>query len=107
VVCGDCLPFDTYQIRAGFIRVNCTYEFRIAWSGRGLVIFIRWSKHQKKKSHHSFIRSLTAALAVTLTGACLTAQADQIPGDPNGWCRSNVNVRILDVDNRLLLPKHA
>ncbi len=50
----------------------------------------------------SFIHLVSTAAAIVLSGACITAQAGQIPGDPNGWNRANVNVRILDVDGNFL-----
>ena len=53
-------------------------------------------------SRKSFLHSLSAAAAIVLSGACLSVQAGQIPGDPNGWNRDNVNVRIFDVDGNFV-----
>ena len=50
------------------------------------------------RKHYSFLHSFTAAASIILMGVSLSAQTGQIPGDPNGWNRDNVNVRILDVD---------
>jgi hypothetical protein len=50
------------------------------------------------KKRHSVLHSLMTAISIAVIGACLPAQAGQILDEPDGWNRSNVNVRILDVN---------
>jgi len=50
----------------------------------------------------SFTRIFSIATVLGLSGMLPLAQAGQIPGDPDGWDRENVNVRIFDVDGNLV-----
>lgn len=50
----------------------------------------------------SFTRIFSIATALGLSSMLPLTQAGQIPGDPNGWDRDNVNVRIFDVDGNLV-----
>jgi len=50
------------------------------------------------KINRALIHTLATTASIVLLGSGLTAQAGQILDEPDGWERSNVNVRILDVD---------
>jgi acyl dehydratase len=51
--------------------------------------------------YRPLIHALATTASIVLLGSCLTAQAGQILEEPDGWDRSNVVVRIYDVDGIL------
>jgi hypothetical protein len=54
-----------------------------------------------KAKQHFITHSLTTVASIVLLGSGLTVQAGQILEEPDGWDRSNVVVRIYDVDGIL------
>ena len=58
-------------------------------------------KFVMNRIHQSLIHALATTSSIVLLGSCLTALAGQILEEPDGWDRSNVVVRIYDVDGNL------
>jgi hypothetical protein len=51
-----------------------------------------------KRVHCGVLYLIRVLVSIAMTGGCLAAQAGQIMAEPDGWDRSNVNVRILDAE---------
>lgn len=49
-----------------------------------------------KRLHRGLLHLIKVVVSIAVTAGCLNAQAGQILAEPDGWDRSNVNVRILD-----------